>query len=205
MAGFYLLIEVWGRKRWAFPLVVIGMNSIAAYCMAPLCGNFIGQSLRTHLGANAFRLFGRAYEPLVHGALVAAGDVAAALLDVPPQALSAHLKEPVASDERLRSWQLRIFGLLWGAYASYYLCRVNFAVAQPLILREFPAWTSAQIGSIPSAYAVAYAAGQIVNGTLGERYGARRLMTGALLIAAVSNVLFAFASSLNAMRVLVGD
>jgi sugar phosphate permease len=112
------------------------------------------------------------------------------------------LKEAVPSDERLRSWQLRIFGLLWGGYASYYLCRVNFAVAQPLILREFPAWTSAQIGSIPSIYAVAYAVGQIVNGTLGERYGARRLMTGALLIAAVSNLLFSFASSLNEMRVL---
>jgi OPA family sugar phosphate sensor protein UhpC-like MFS transporter len=108
----------------------------------------------------------------------------------------------IASDERLRSWQLRIFGLLWGAYASYYLCRVNFAVAQPLILGEFPAWTSAQIGTIPSACAVAYAAGQIVNGTLCERYGARRLMTGALLIAAVSNLFFACASSLNAMRVL---
>ena len=108
----------------------------------------------------------------------------------------------IASDERLRSWQLRIFGLLWGAYASYYLCRVNFAVAQPLILREFPAWTNAQIGTIPSTYAVTYAAGQIVNGMLGERYGTRRLMTGALLIAAVSNLFFAFASSLNAMRVL---
>ena len=56
-----------------------------------------------------------------------------------------------------------------GGYASYCLCRVNFVLAQPLILREFPAWTSAQIGSIPSTYAVAYAAGQIVNGTLGER------------------------------------
>src|SRR5208337_880938 len=78
-----------------------------------------------------------------------AGDVADALLDVPPEALPAHLKQPVASDERLRSWQLRIFGLLWGAYASYYLCRLNFAVAQPLILRDFPAWTNAQIGTIP--------------------------------------------------------
>jgi len=108
----------------------------------------------------------------------------------------------IASDERLCSWQLRVFGLLWGAYASYYLCRVNFAVAQPLILREFPAWSSAQIGTIPSIYAATYAAGQIVNATLGERYGARRLMTGALLIAAASNLLFAFASSLNEMRVL---
>jgi heparan-alpha-glucosaminide N-acetyltransferase len=70
MAGFYVLIDLWGRKRWSFPLVVIGMNSIAAYCIALLCGNFIGQSLWTHLGAGVFRVFGRPYEPLVHGALI---------------------------------------------------------------------------------------------------------------------------------------
>src|SRR5438270_13673543 len=28
---FYWVIEVKGKKRWAFPLVVVGMNSIAAY------------------------------------------------------------------------------------------------------------------------------------------------------------------------------
>jgi predicted acyltransferase len=28
---FYLIIDVWGFKRWAFPFVVIGMNAIAVY------------------------------------------------------------------------------------------------------------------------------------------------------------------------------
>lgn len=72
MAGFYLVIDLWGRKRWSFPLVVIGMNSIAAYCLALLSGNFISKTLWTHLGANVFRLFGSPYEPLVHGALIVA-------------------------------------------------------------------------------------------------------------------------------------
>ncbi|MEI6393109.1 MAG: DUF5009 domain-containing protein [Verrucomicrobiota bacterium] len=70
LAGFYLLIDLWGRQRWAFPLVVIGMNSIAAYCMAHLFDGFIGSSLEIHLGANAFNLFGAAYGRLVHGGLV---------------------------------------------------------------------------------------------------------------------------------------
>ena len=70
LAGFYLLIDLWGRRRWAFPLVMIGMNSIAAYCIAHLFDGFIGSSLKTHLGADAFKVFGQAYEPLVHGALV---------------------------------------------------------------------------------------------------------------------------------------
>ncbi len=70
MAGFYLVIDLWDRKRWSFPLVVVGMNSIAAYCIALLSGNFIGKSLWTHLGGRVFRVFGRPYEPLVHGALI---------------------------------------------------------------------------------------------------------------------------------------
>jgi sugar phosphate permease len=110
----------------------------------------------------------------------------------------------ITNSSELRSHQLRVFWLLWGAYASYYLCRVNFAVAQPAILKEFPSWTAAQVGSIPSVYAAFYAAGQIVNGTLGQRYGARRMMTLALVMAALTNFLFYFASSFNAMRLLWG-
>lgn len=109
---------------------------------------------------------------------------------------------PSRKSADLRSWQLRIFWLLWGAYASYYLCRVNFAVAQPLILKEFPSWTNAQVGTIPSIYAIFYALGQIINGTLGQRFGARHMMTGALLIAALTNLLFSFAASYGAMLTL---
>lgn len=31
MLGFILLIDVWGKRRWAFPLLVVGMNSIFIY------------------------------------------------------------------------------------------------------------------------------------------------------------------------------
>ena len=109
---------------------------------------------------------------------------------------------PPAPAARLKSAQLEVFCLLWAAYASYYLCRVNFAVAQPAILKEFPTWTSAQIGTIPSIYAAVYALGQIVNGTLSQRYGVRRLMTMALVVAGVTNLLFAFTSSFGSMRLL---
>ena len=33
LAAFSWLIDVRGRKKWAFPLVVIGMNSIVAYVL----------------------------------------------------------------------------------------------------------------------------------------------------------------------------
>ena len=68
MAGFYLFIDVWGKKAWSFPLVVVGMNSIAAYCSDHLFDDFFAKNLTTHLGSNFFGFMGDAYEPLLHGA-----------------------------------------------------------------------------------------------------------------------------------------
>jgi predicted acyltransferase len=69
LAGFYAVIEIGKKSRWAFPLIVVGMNSIAAYCIAHLFEGFILKNLSTHLSSNAFVVFGNAYRPLVHGAL----------------------------------------------------------------------------------------------------------------------------------------
>jgi predicted acyltransferase len=70
LAFFYLSTDVSGWKGWALPLVVVGMNSIAAYLMSWLFKGFIGANLRTHLGAEAFKILGDAYEPLLKGAAV---------------------------------------------------------------------------------------------------------------------------------------
>jgi sugar phosphate permease len=107
-------------------------------------------------------------------------------------------------DSKLFGWQVRIFSLLWMAYASYYLCRLNFAAAQPAILEEFPTWTQWQIGFIPSVYAAVYAVGQFVNGQLAERFGARIMMTSALVVAALANIAFSQVDSYTPMLVLWG-
>ena len=70
LAGAYALIDVWGYRRWAFPLVVIGMNSIAAYCIYELSARFIAASLRTHFGEGTFRVAGDPYLPFVQGLAV---------------------------------------------------------------------------------------------------------------------------------------
>ncbi len=70
LAAFYCIIDWRGWKGWAFPLVVIGMNSIAAYCIAHLFEGFIYKNLTTHLGSGVYGVPGQAYVPLVHGALV---------------------------------------------------------------------------------------------------------------------------------------
>jgi heparan-alpha-glucosaminide N-acetyltransferase len=68
LAAFYTVIDLKGYRRWAFPLVVIGMNSIAAYCIDHLFNGFIQKNLFTNLGHAIFRFLGNAYEPMFHGA-----------------------------------------------------------------------------------------------------------------------------------------
>jgi predicted acyltransferase len=51
LALFYSIIDVAKVRFWAFPLVVIGMNSIAMYCMADAGFHwFVEKSFQTHLG-----------------------------------------------------------------------------------------------------------------------------------------------------------
>jgi heparan-alpha-glucosaminide N-acetyltransferase len=68
LAGFYVVVDIVGLRRCAFPLTVIGMNSIAAYCIAHLFEGFILKNLKTNLGQDFFQALGGAYEPFLHGA-----------------------------------------------------------------------------------------------------------------------------------------
>lgn len=68
LAAFHLVIDVWQRRAWAFPLVVVGMNSIAAYCIAHLWVDFIRDALRRHLGTAWYGFAGKPFEPLILGA-----------------------------------------------------------------------------------------------------------------------------------------
>jgi predicted acyltransferase len=68
LAGFYLVIDLCKLKGWAFPLVVVGMNSIAIYCLEHLIVGFIRGSFKTHLGPDVFEVFGDVYASVVSGA-----------------------------------------------------------------------------------------------------------------------------------------
>lgn len=67
LAGFSWVIDVKRYRKWTFPLVVIGMNSIAAYLIAHLFDRFIPDSLRIHLGPKFFEFAGAGLEPLMQG------------------------------------------------------------------------------------------------------------------------------------------
>src|SRR5215475_4199615 len=66
LAGFYTLID-WKEKRsWAFPLIVIGMNSIAIYVMSWTMGHFFYDAIERHLGG-LLTSVGATFHPVVQG------------------------------------------------------------------------------------------------------------------------------------------
>jgi heparan-alpha-glucosaminide N-acetyltransferase len=70
LAAFSWIIDVKSYRRWAFPLVVVGMNSIAAYLIAHLWEDFIVNNLHIHLGYPIFHILGAGLEPLTTGIAV---------------------------------------------------------------------------------------------------------------------------------------
>jgi heparan-alpha-glucosaminide N-acetyltransferase len=68
LALFYYVIDLRGHRRWAFPFLVVGMNSIAIYVLVHETTGYITDTLRTHLGSAPFELFGPAFAPITTGA-----------------------------------------------------------------------------------------------------------------------------------------
>lgn len=54
LALFYWLVEIAGLRWAVFPLVVVGMNSIAIYLLHSLCAGWIRDNLHKHLPPTAF-------------------------------------------------------------------------------------------------------------------------------------------------------
>lgn len=70
LAGFVLVLESRGRQRWAFPLVVAGLNPITLYCLWQLSSGFVRDNLKRHLGPGVFQILGDAYAPLLERSAV---------------------------------------------------------------------------------------------------------------------------------------
>jgi len=67
LAGFYALLDWKGWRRWAFPLVVVGMNSIAVYVMSWTMVAFFSNALDRHLGSAIWLMAGPTFQPVLHG------------------------------------------------------------------------------------------------------------------------------------------
>jgi len=63
-------VDVLRCRRWAFPLIVVGVNSIAIYCMGSVMGRWTAWMLRTHFGCTVFLGWGPLNEPALRAILV---------------------------------------------------------------------------------------------------------------------------------------
>lgn len=92
----------------------------------------------------------------------------------------------------------------WITYASFYLIRVNMSVALPGIMKEFGISKMA-MGAVLSATFFTYAIGQFVNGQMGDKFSAKKIVAFGLLVSAIINVIFGFTGNfLTGMILLWG-
>jgi heparan-alpha-glucosaminide N-acetyltransferase len=68
----YAVVDLAGWRRWAFPAVVVGMNSIAAYAMIHLIAHWTLENYLRHFGPEMFTIFGPPFEPLLQNLAVGA-------------------------------------------------------------------------------------------------------------------------------------
>lgn len=77
--------------------------------------------------------------------------------------------------------------LCWIAYASTYICRLNYSAVMP-DLEKLGVFPESQIAAISSAFFICYGLGQIVSGMLGDRISPRYMIFGGLAISSLSNI-----------------
>ncbi|HMJ91650.1 MAG TPA: hypothetical protein VK530_17645, partial [Candidatus Acidoferrum sp.] len=70
LAALYAVIDIRQWRAWSFPLLVVGMNSIAIYCMGQLLRPWTSKTLQTHMGDNLFKILGTDNAPFVEKTLV---------------------------------------------------------------------------------------------------------------------------------------
>jgi predicted acyltransferase len=67
LAGLYALVECKGWRAWAFPLIVVGMNSIAIYVMSWTMEPFVRGALERHLGWLISPVVSPVFQPIAYG------------------------------------------------------------------------------------------------------------------------------------------
>jgi len=65
LTGFMAVIDRAGYQRWAFPLIVVGLNPITIYCLFQLSSGWIKSQTRIHFGQEIFKVLGPEYIPML--------------------------------------------------------------------------------------------------------------------------------------------
>ncbi len=100
---------------------------------------------------------------------------------------------PERIDPEYRRLRRQVFLGIFVGYAAFYLVRKNFALAMPDILRDYPQYSKAALGSAMTGLSVAYGVSKFIMGSVSDRSNPRWFMTLGLLL--TSAVTFAFGTN----------
>ncbi len=67
LAGYYYVIDLKGYRRWTYPFLVVGANSIAMYVIVHVATDYVTRSLQIHFGPGPFHVFGAVFAPMLLG------------------------------------------------------------------------------------------------------------------------------------------
>jgi OPA family glycerol-3-phosphate transporter-like MFS transporter len=108
-----------------------------------------------------------------------------------------------AIDAKYRRWRWQIFTITWLAYAGFYLTRKAFSVVKNELKKpEVMGLSKGQMSLMDGAYSAAYAVGQFTWGTLGDRFGTRRVILFGMMASLVTSILMGFSNAAVLMGVL---
>jgi sugar phosphate permease len=102
-----------------------------------------------------------------------------------------------------RHWQVRTFVTIWITYGSFYLCRANMSFALPGLAAEF-GFSKTLLGLLGTTLFIMYSMGQFINGQLGDKFGARKLVFVGMVCSAILNIIFSFSTAFVFMMVVWG-
>ncbi|MBE6541151.1 MAG: MFS transporter [Ruminococcaceae bacterium] len=110
------------------------------------------------------------------------------------------MKKQLSSYEK-KSWQLVILCLI--AYTVVYIGKKNINVCLPGMIAD-GICDNVQGGTIGTCFLALYAAGQFINGWLGEKIHPRYMICGGLLLAGIMNVLMGTAQNSIMLMIIWG-
>lgn len=111
------------------------------------------------------------------------------------------IQDPREVDRLYRYWRVRVMYAMTTGYALYYFVRKNISMAAKPITDEF-GFTNTQWGVVLSVATVLYALSKFLSGVIGDRANPRWLMAGGLLLSALVNLCFGFATGLTSFVAL---
>ncbi len=107
------------------------------------------------------------------------------------------------TDAEYKRLRRQVFVAIYIGYAAYYLVRMNLSLAIPDILREFPGYSKAQLGSAMTGLSIAYGVSKFLMGSVSDRSNPRWFMPLGLLLSATVTASFGLFPGIYASLTLI--